>query len=303
MGEAPSAWVSAHLFCHTDLDALLMHAVRPAVTELAESKAIGGFFFLRYWDGGPHIRLRLSVADPAAIGLIRTTIDQKCGSYLREHRAVEPIGQVRYARTASELARLEGVTRYRRDPYPDGTLRFFRYHREYSRYGDEAVMAAVEQHLMAASIIALSLVCATTRAQRRAAAFCMTLLAALSRDARRQVGMPWPEPADWSRQYEEQRGRLRILANHCRTLAGSGADPAASASGALPAWYRTLRSLGEELALLRPRHTAAPSSLILSHCTHLMCNRLGIALGDEAFVRYLVTRALAEQPRAEGTGP
>ena len=57
-----STWISAHIFHAGDLDALITRVAGPLVSDLNPE----GFFFLRYWEGGPHLRLRMRVSDPGA---------------------------------------------------------------------------------------------------------------------------------------------------------------------------------------------------------------------------------------------
>ncbi|HEV2377314.1 MAG TPA: thiopeptide-type bacteriocin biosynthesis protein [Streptosporangiaceae bacterium] len=284
-----TAWVSAHLFCHTSLDGLLTDAVRPTVLELTESGAVAGFFFLRYWDGGPHVRLRLLARDPAGQWLARRCVRERCGSYLRAHLAAEPLDVAGYAEGAGQMAQLEGVESYHRVPLPDGSLRFIPYQRDYGRYGGDTVMTAVERHFMDASRIALSLVAATDRARRVTAAFCMTVLAAMA--DRESAGNGWsgapgPVPEQWHGHYESQRARLAALVDRCRAAAGQ----ADSKPGSLAAWHRAVTSLRAHLDGIGP----AANPGVLGHCTHLMCNRLGVPLSEEALLHYLAARALTD---------
>lgn len=60
-------WVSLHLF-GGDRDAMLLEVVEPAVAELAAGGLVDRFFFIRYPEGGDHLRVRLrSVGDPARV--------------------------------------------------------------------------------------------------------------------------------------------------------------------------------------------------------------------------------------------
>lgn len=66
-----SRWVSFHLFTAEPLDRFLRDAVAPFVAAVLAERRASAFFFIRYWDGGPHIRLRFrtSVREP----LVRRT--------------------------------------------------------------------------------------------------------------------------------------------------------------------------------------------------------------------------------------
>ena len=60
VGEA--RWASFHVFCPTDRDALLMQVIQPVVAEVWSEGLADRFFFIRYPEGGDHVRLRLRIA-------------------------------------------------------------------------------------------------------------------------------------------------------------------------------------------------------------------------------------------------
>jgi thiopeptide-type bacteriocin biosynthesis protein len=60
VGEA--RWASFHVFCPTDRDALLMQVIHPVVAEVWLEGLADRFFFIRYPEGGDHVRLRLRIA-------------------------------------------------------------------------------------------------------------------------------------------------------------------------------------------------------------------------------------------------
>jgi hypothetical protein len=284
---ADGGWVSGHLFSHGDLDALLARAVRPLVAELARAGNAGGFFFLRHWDGGPHIRLRLLARTATDRPVLRRMVRERCGGYLREHPSPAAITQQQYGELASSLARQEGAASYLSRLQPDGSVRFIGYRREHARYGDLAAMRAIEEHFERASEIALSLVSLAAPEQRRTAAFCMVLLAWTGAE----IPAGWSPPSDMTTQdYARQRDRLAALAAHCRALAAGPADT----PGALPAWCRSLGVLRSHLNRLGPGHLAAPVPTVIDTCAHLMCNRLGLSLDEESRLRYLAGHTLAD---------
>lgn len=55
-------WMAWHLFHEEDLEGVLWEVVRPTVRELREQGLIDSFFFIRYPEGGNHVRLRLRCA-------------------------------------------------------------------------------------------------------------------------------------------------------------------------------------------------------------------------------------------------
>ncbi|HEY0512118.1 MAG TPA: thiopeptide-type bacteriocin biosynthesis protein [Thermoanaerobaculia bacterium] len=57
--EAPAEWASYHIFYHEPGDRVLLRLVLPLLRELRRRGRISRFFFIRYGEGGPHVRLRL----------------------------------------------------------------------------------------------------------------------------------------------------------------------------------------------------------------------------------------------------
>jgi len=92
-------WVYRQLFHDpqpdgSGTDALLTRLVAPAVEDLTGCGAIDRFFFLRYAEDGPHVRLRLRVsegADPAAVASKLDALAGQCPLVTRVvHAQYEP---------------------------------------------------------------------------------------------------------------------------------------------------------------------------------------------------------------------
>lgn len=57
--DAPGEWIAVHVFYSSNNHPLLTDVVGPVVEELREEGLLDGWFFIRYWMEGPHIRVRL----------------------------------------------------------------------------------------------------------------------------------------------------------------------------------------------------------------------------------------------------
>jgi hypothetical protein len=259
---ADRRWISAHVFHSDPLDPLLHKAIRPLVAELLADGLVERYFFLRYWEGGPHVRLRLLPTTGAVPERIRQTVAQRCTAYLRGHpsTAVPAPG---YAAVAAQLARAEGLTGYTTTLYPNDSVQFIEYRPEHHRYGTGARLAAVERHFTESSRIAFALL-AGSREARYTAAFCAMLLTG-------GTGRPVPDE-----RYAAQRQRLLRLGRAMR----------APADGALPAWR-------DSVTVLRGDLEDDPETII-DTCLHLFCNRLGVTVPDEVHLRYLAACTAAE---------
>jgi hypothetical protein len=284
MGD--NRWVSAHIFYHGELDQVLIHLVDPLVRELTRARLAVASFFLRYWDGGPHIRLRL-LPGPVGPEPVRSRIDQRCAELFGARPAPDLFDPADYPPWAGELARLEGVQDYLRHPYPNNSLAYFPYRREHHRYGHGAAIEAVERHFGESSQIALALIKAgLTTAARDTAALSLLLLAWLSA-AQPPPARPPPTDPSLEERFERQRETLRQIAQRMRTIS---VQSAGSGQGALAAWTRSLGRLRAALAVAGTGDDDV--SRVIDLCAHLACNRLGLSPADEQHLRYLATRTI-----------
>jgi thiopeptide-type bacteriocin biosynthesis protein len=101
-------WVSYHLFHSGDREALLTEVVRPVVSDLWSGGAIDGFFFIRYEEGGKHLRLRLRVAPgietEAATGQTRSLLEARSARFREALDAPEsPLLPIDIVRASFEL--------------------------------------------------------------------------------------------------------------------------------------------------------------------------------------------------------
>ncbi|GCD41056.1 thiopeptide-type bacteriocin biosynthesis protein [Streptomyces paromomycinus] len=332
-GTAQGAdWVGAHIFYDTGQDALLTDGVRPLVARLTADGLVQRWFFLRYWEGGPHVRLRFLPARTAD----RAGIERLAGEHLRAYLEAEPspdvVDRTRFAQVSEGLAGLEGRSgqEQQEEVRPNNFLELRPYERENSDFGYDAAIAAVERHFHESSELALSVVgTGATVEQRAMLAFDLVVgVFALLDEVRdrwsRNGGPPLPfgsgpEAEDVEPRYRAQQAQLqerarrvwRLAAAPEEALTGAGADPRAY-------WTASLRRLRDALHVLEDAgtftnewtdsplvgplelaETAHPAtSLVLLRSGHLVNNRLGLTLWQESQVRFLVGRVLAELPEA-----
>ncbi|MEV5409922.1 lantibiotic dehydratase C-terminal domain-containing protein [Thermopolyspora sp. NPDC052614] len=233
-GDPGTAWVSVHAFHQGDLDALLRDGVLPLAERLAAGGLTSRWFYLRYWDGGPHLRVR-AFAAPGHREHVRQELLAGLDAYLRANPSAPVLDAGAYRRMAAELARMEGLDSHETEPRPNDTAAEVPYVPERHVYGERDALAAVELHFAESSGIAARLVAAgTPPSRRRGLALTATLLAlavaepdldeAASRAAasavRVRAGMP-----DLSSSYQPLSERLIAQAHEVWKLAGTGPEP------------------------------------------------------------------------------
>ncbi|MEV1243525.1 lantibiotic dehydratase C-terminal domain-containing protein [Nonomuraea sp. NPDC049750] len=325
-----SDWVSAHVFYHENLDPLLTNAAGPLIAELAGSGLAEATFFLRYWDGGPHLRFRALPADPAHRAEVERVIAERFEKYLAENPADRSMSQRDYAGIGEALAQWEGLPGHTERLFPNNSVAFIPYRREHDRYGTGASMEAVERHFAESSRIALGLLRDGLRpADRTTAGAAMILLTwfcgerdvarlapwvSVDQDRRGDVsaaerpggateaGFTQPTAQPTGRQRDRVIGlarRMRGLATHLEHVSGPGS---------LADWARSVSTLRDALAAEAgagrfeppPRGWEGEGAVktrqvltVLDICAHLVCNRLGVTVQEEGAVRLLCADAVA----------
>jgi Lantibiotic biosynthesis dehydratase C-term len=312
-----SDWVSLHAHHGGDLDGLLVEAAAPALVGR-------DWFFLRYWEGGAHLRIRVA-GPPDVAGTLRVAL----ADWLRDHPAPPSMTAPAYAAAAQRLAAAEGRSEYEQELQPGGTVREVAYEPERDVFGSGGTLAAAERHFVESSALAVRVLQDGTPAGvRRGLALSAGLLtiAACEPDLPRLAdrfraagdsmrpgvdGVPdGSSTATWLHEsYVSAQQQLSARVQRAwQTAAADGTDDR------LGAWWSSIRRLhgvltdagaaghlavGQVtspyawyLAQLEPSGRAVAS--VLLRCAHLFVNRLGVPVADEMHLTYLTARALAD---------
>ncbi|MFI9724447.1 thiopeptide-type bacteriocin biosynthesis protein [Streptomyces sp. NPDC052396] len=317
-------WVCAHVFYDTDQDALLTNCVRPLVRELTEDRVVQRWFFLRYWEGGPHLRLRLLPRHQDDRAQVEQHLLERIRTYLARTPSADVVDRTRFAEVARDLAGLEGRSGHDQSVRPNNSVELLPYEREHDDYGHGPAIAAVERHFHESSELALSMVAAgTTVDQRALLAFDLVVgVFALCDEVREQWarhgGPPLPFGSGPEAPGVEERYHLQGPQLRQRALRAWHEARIGEGSGQRAYWAASVRQLREELHTLEDgggfasqwadsplagplnlTGTAHPAtSLVLLRCAHLVNNRLGLTLWQENQLRFLVGRVLSDLPEA-----
>jgi thiopeptide-type bacteriocin biosynthesis protein len=311
-------WASFHIFRRQEPDALLRGCLVPALDRWRARGWVKQAFFLRYWQGGPHLRLRMQ---PVAQHATRLRDDARAllTGYLAEHPETVAFDAERELLAQKELHRLEYGDDGDPTLYPDNTVHELPYLREYERYGGSDGILLAEEQFDASSTLVLRHLCGHGQAtQRLVTAFRLMLVAA------RAFGMQGRQAASYFRVYrqgwarylpgKQQSAEAQFAARFQRQAPAlvkvaqqtlrdpAGEDPAARA------WYATLLATRERLAEIdaaklflltgvwqdMAMHLGGVLPYMLFHFLHLTNNRLGILPPEEAYLGFLLEHALAE---------
>lgn len=304
-----SCWVSAHLFSQGNLDRVLTGLVDPLLDELREQRLANRGFFLRYWDGGPHVRLRVLPSCQEAAPVVRGLIEQRATAYFAHSPAPDVLSQEEYLHSAREIGAWEGVRPTER-MYANNSVHFLPYVPEQHRYGQGATLQLVEEHFSTSSELALDLLRGEDGTDKRElAALCHLLLAwflgaddvrelagrqLAKASARRELGAADAMAASDAR-FLRRRERLLTLAATMHKVAR--AWPHMPDGSSLKRWASSVRGVVDALGA----DAEAPSAESAADlCAHLFANRVGVRIDSEGALRYLAARAVTDSAVYQG---
>ncbi|MCV2365751.1 hypothetical protein LNV23_20070 [Paucibacter sp. DJ1R-11] len=288
--------------------------VQPRVRAMQEAGRIGGWFYLNYWDGGPHLRVRVRGLD--ALGREQWLAEVR--GAVADWRAPTPptresfYGAHGFDGQPVDVAKLEW--------FDEGTVRVVDYEPEYQRYGGPQALVLAEQMFEQTSTLSCALLRASaTRLSLRLAQALklMPLYArALHGDdlgaARRffaDYATFWAAYSAGTRALADLLGQSAVRAVPTEQLLVSlGAAPgeldsvSARLLEALQRHVAGLRRLHAEGQLICPYngrvidgHELLQASLtgILTSQMHMHNNRLGLVPGQELMLARQVAAAAA----------
>lgn len=135
-------WLSAHLFYNEPWEAFLSDAVAPYVATVLKNGIAQSYFFVRYWERGPHIRLRFKGEPKVLQEVLKPNLIEHFNSYFE----INPS-----SRTEPEYPQdLPLNQRW----LPNNSVQFKPYLPEYDRYGGSSgVMLAEEQFQLSSATV------------------------------------------------------------------------------------------------------------------------------------------------------
>lgn len=309
-----NGWLSLHVYYHGDHDALLLEGIRPLLEELDGRGAAQSYFYVRYWNGGPHVRLRVLPSDEAERAALAGKLLGDLNGYLQAH----PGGQANphaYEKHATFMR--EFRSRFT-DDWEVGKLHLDEdepfqgrdvavphpYEFDYPRYGGPEARALTEEHFFHSSRVALALVagCRGNKGARMAWALLLMAAAApalgLSREGagklfRRYFGVArfvFPDAGDdypaamGFRSFDGQREHVVASIRQ----AGGGAQ-AVGSHPLVARWREHLAACVGRLNSLREQNLLSmPTEDIVMDYLHMLNNRLGVPLPEELYLSYLL---------------
>ncbi|AUX47688.1 uncharacterized protein SOCE26_092120 [Sorangium cellulosum] len=273
----PDRWLYAQIFHDAGpggaaTDVLVREHVEPTARALLAEGAVDRFFFLRYAEGGNHLRYRVRLADPARAPAVA-------------------------ARLEAELARVEVATR----------LAWATYEPETEKHGGALGQELAERLFFASSQLACA---AIARAPGGASGRALVAACAL-RELFAAAGFSGVElrarlgdyAAYWHRlacSWIGQHAPLEpgpVAVSAVRGLMGGPLSGLASLAGDEARRWSAETSAGAAAlrALAGAGELEAPLVRVVFNLAHTFHNRLGLGIVEEPFVAALVSRALVDE--------
>ncbi len=131
-------WISVYLYYEEPFESLLIKGIKPFMQPLVESGLIQRYFFIRYYEDGPHIRLRIR----GEKDMLETIIFQNLEEHFQRYFRLEP------------SVRLEE----RADWYPNNSMKLSKYVPEVGRYGGQFGVTVAERQFHLSSEVVLQVI-------------------------------------------------------------------------------------------------------------------------------------------------
>lgn len=315
-----SAWLSAYVDCDcptihsAEMDAVLLDFVAPFVRDCEQNGWVERYFFVRYSDRGPHIRLRLSGENGTLRDLVGPALIASFESRA-EHTVLAPASSER--RGSVVVGRRGAVT----------GLRWVSYVAESDRYGGPHALAVGERLFHASATVALRLI--ATFDDRRStrlgkALLSMLVLMEAFLDGRAECASFGQHYAEsylrnltpnaqaqgwWLERFGEGYARQQgDISDHIR-LAFRRLKSGEGLSEVLDEYREAIRERRGELEALFHGGLISRKGIalatwrgcvghLLPSYVHMMNNRLGLSIAEESYLAHVIHRALSVDAEA-----
>jgi thiopeptide-type bacteriocin biosynthesis protein len=283
-------WTGIHCrlsWAADDVDAFIADTLAPMIDHVKQSGLFTDWYFLRYWETGPHLRIRVQDAQPETVDKIVDSLRDLVSA------ADFPVPE-------EDLAGYYAAIGATGPLYPHGDIRVTEYVPETARYGGPAALPVAEEFFCRSTEVACAVLRATTTPSAR-----LTAAIDLAIATTKALGLSRPAAATWLRtvatgwRFVQEPGSAPSLTAHTnahRLLATRGEDLAQrwhrKPVGAIAYWVDACRAAQARLDGPMPRVWASQ--------LHMLFNRLGIRPHEERMVCALVA-ATALRPTGLGS--
>lgn len=170
-------WLALHIFYHNVMkqDAFLNECLIPAIRTLQAEGHCQDWFFLRYWEGGTHVRVRF--LNPSAA--VEEKIREAATAFMAAHPPEQELTREAYYENHTFDG--EPVDVETLPWYPNGSVVQLPYEPEYKRYGGRHAMALGEEVFRISSDTAAAVIAATPGEYQKRMSMAMDLMILMAR--------------------------------------------------------------------------------------------------------------------------
>lgn len=322
------SWLSLHLFYAENLDTFLASTLKAYTDTIIKTGAAQRFFFIRYQERGPHIRLRIQGDADVLENIIKENAVEHFSNYFRMYPS-KRFDPNQHPDTPAEQRWL-----------PNNSIQLIDYEPETERYGGEFGLKLAENHFFISSKVVLEAMSVGPWNDQQAIGVAMKLHLGMAN----KLGMDLDKAADFfasiyahwlpvaiareritQAQYQQQQHLINE--NYEQGFLDQKEDLVSFIAALLEAfssenefeedyfneWLNHCKRLGQEFRLAQAQNQLKPRSKdflmkiqaeidetdaelwqFYADFIHLTNNRLGIGNEDESYMAYLIMRSLEE---------
>jgi hypothetical protein len=158
-------WLSFHVFRSSDQDTFLLKCIPKIEAIMLVEGSSHDLFFLRHWQLGPHIRLRLKSPEQDSLELERK-LYTALSTYVNNFPC-DPFENASVSEILSKFSRLEGISFDARGCRPDNTVLKIDYIPEVDKFCGLEGTAVAERHFCRSSRLSLDVIANHPSRRRR----------------------------------------------------------------------------------------------------------------------------------------
>lgn len=174
-------WYAYYIFYTSNNSPLLIECIKPLIDELRSRDLIERWFFIRYWQEGPHLRFRVKPR-PEAFDQVRQMVNEQVAAFLEVRPALYEMKSEIVGGIYKDMFLMEGTEEEWNELYgddgmplrPSNSTSVEVYEPEYIKYGGPNGIEISEQHFEDSSDLVLTLL-DTTNAHVRSVLFGLAL--------------------------------------------------------------------------------------------------------------------------------
>jgi len=137
-------WLCYYIYYQNDYNFLLRKCISPLLNNLESKYGLKQFFFLRYWKGGPHLRLRVKVSQDNHLEIAKD-IEDEVGKFLLHFPSETTLINEQHVKAIRKFAKLENELLVDTTMKQNNTIYREEYIAETEKYGGNIGVGIAEE--------------------------------------------------------------------------------------------------------------------------------------------------------------